>query len=281
MIETLLVLRRRWGLCAFVALANLVVSSLAATPWTEAVKSGSLSAFHDPDAALFAGGGMILVEWLRMDGPSLVGALQAMLRLAGVSALVLLFPAALLFVGLADSERLSVARHGQRAARALPRFLLVFGGTLLCQALLVLLSVVLAGVGMRALEPAYAPWLSLALVLLVLLAWALPSLLQDLTRAVLVTSEARVPAALGRAARIFLSHPVRVLGSYLLPAALGWLVVAASLGLTAKLAPQSHTELAAWSIFAVHQAALCLLVVLRACWLIRALRFATAANAPA
>jgi len=275
MIETLLVLRRRWGLLAFTALANLVLSSLAATPWALAVKSGSLSAFHDPDAALFADGGMILVEWLRVDGPALLGALRAVLLLTSVSALVLLFPAALLVVGLADSERLSFARHGQRAVAALPRFLLLFGGTLLCQALLVLLCLVLGGAGMGALAPAYSPWLSLALALTLLLAWALPSLLQDLTRAVLVTSESRVPAALGRAIRILLSQPLRVLGSYLVPAALAWLVASVGLVLTAKLARQSHAEIAGWLNFVVHQASLCLLVALRAYWLVRALGFAS------
>jgi len=276
MSETLLVLRRRWGLLLFTAAANLIVSSLAATPWAEAVKSGSLSAFHDPDAALFADGGMILVEWLRVDGPALVGALRATLLLTGVSALGLLFPAALLCVGLADSERLSFARHGQRAVRTLPRFLLLFGGTLVCQALLVVLCVVAGGAGMSALEPPHYPWLCLALLLCTLLAWALPSLLQDLTRAVLVTSESRVPAALGQATRVLLNQPGRVLGSYLVPAALGALVALASLALTAKLATQSSSELGAWSNFALHQASVCLLVVLRAYWLVRALSFVSA-----
>ena len=278
MIEALLVLRRRWGLLALTALANLVVSSLASTPWAEAVRSGSLNAFADPDAALFGDGGMLLVEWLRVDAGMLVGALRATLLLAGVSALALLFPAALLLVGLADGERLSLARHGQRALAALPRFLLLFGGTLLCQALLVMLSVVLGGVCMNALQPAHYPWFSLAIGLAVLLAWALPSLLQDLTRAVLVTSGVRVPAALAQAMRLILSQPARVLGSYLIPAALAWLVAAASLALTAKLAPQSSTEIGGWSNFAIHQAALCLLVVLRAYWLVRALGFSSAAN---
>src|SRR5690606_866331 len=65
--ENLLRLCRRWRLLVIATLANLLVSSIAAVPWSEAVRGGSLSAFPDPDAALFAEGGMLFVEWLRID----------------------------------------------------------------------------------------------------------------------------------------------------------------------------------------------------------------------
>lgn len=271
MTESLLLLGRRWRLLVVTAVANLVVSSIAAAPWSEAVRSGGLSAFPDPEAALFAEGGMIFVEWLRLDGPHLLGALRASLWLAGVAALASLFPAALLIVGLADAEPLSVARHGRRALALVPAFFLLFGSTLLCQALLVLLSVLLWGLCMGAAEPDAYPWLTLGLGLCTLLSWALPSMLQDLTRAVLVARGTRVVGALTAAVRLLGTQPARVLTAYLVPAALGWLVAIASLALTAKLARQTPPELADWSNFGVHQACILLLVTLKAYWLHRAL----------
>lgn len=272
--ETLLMLRRRSGLIAATAVANLLLSSIAAVPWSEAVRSGSLTNFPDPDAAMLADGGIIFVEWLRMDGRALLGALRASLWLATLGALASLLPAALLTLGLADTEKLSVARHGRRAFALVPAFSLLFGGTLLCQVLLVLLSVVLWGLCISAAEPEAYPWLTLGLALSILLSWGLPSMLQDLTRAALVARGSRMLDALSGSIRILAVHPARALTAYLVPAAVGWLVVAASLGITAKLAPVSPRELAAWSSFGLHQACMLLLVTLRAYWLHRALELA-------
>lgn len=274
MIESLLVLRRRWGLLVFTALVNLCVSSIASAPWSEAVRSGGLTAFPDPDAALFAEGGMLFVEWLRMDGTALLSALQASLWLGGIAALASLLPAALLIVGLADTERFSMGLQGRRALAVVPAFSLLFGGTLLCQALLVLLSTLLWGLCMGAAEPGAYPWLTLGFGVFALSSWALPSLFQDLTRAVLVVRGTRVLGALSGAFRLLAAKPARVLAAYVVPAALGWLVAAASLGLTAKLARQKPPELADWSAFAMHQACIFLLVALRAYWLHRALHLA-------
>lgn len=270
--ENLLRLCRRWRLLVIVTLANLLVSSIAAVPWSEAVRGGSLSAFPDPDAALFAEGGMLFVEWLRIDGPALLAALRASLWLASASALASLFPAALLVVGLADAEAFSVARHGRRALALIPAFSLLFGGTLLCQALLVLLSVLLWGLALGAADPQSYPWLTLGLGLSALLSWALPSLLQDLTRAALVTRGPGVLAALKLAVRVLLARPTQVISAYLVPALLGWVVALTSLGLTAKLAGLHPSELAEWSNFGLHQGCVLLLVTLKAYWLQRALQ---------
>ncbi|HEY6728885.1 MAG TPA: hypothetical protein VI197_32965 [Polyangiaceae bacterium] len=274
MIESLLVLRRRWGLVVAVALANLCASSVAIAPWSEAVRGGGLSAFPDPDAALFAEGGMLFVEWLRVDGVALLAALKASLWLGAVAALACLLPAALLLVGLADRERLSATRHGRRVFALLPALSVLFGATLLCQALLVLLSVLLWGLCLSAADPGAYPWLTLALGLLVLLSWGLPSLFQDLTRAVIVGRDTPLLAALSGAFRLLVTEPVQILTAYLVPAALGWLVAAACLGLTALLARQKPPELADWSNFGLHQACMLLLVALRAYWLTRALHLA-------
>jgi len=278
MMKSLAFLKRRWGLLALVLAANLIVSSIAITPWSEAVRSGSLAGLPDPDAALLAEGGLVFVEWLRLDAASLLGALRATLWLAGLGALVQLLPAALLLVGLSDTHRLSLRRHGRRAVAVLPPFLLLFGSTLVCQALLVCLWVVLWGVCMTAAEPGAYPWLTLGLAALALLSWGLPSMLQDLTRAVLVNHETRVLGALGRGVGLFLAHPGRMLAAYLVPAGLGWLVAAASLGLTAKLALVKPAELADAANFAVHQACVLLLVALRAYWLSRALELSNASQ---
>ncbi|HEU5076383.1 MAG TPA: hypothetical protein VFU02_19460, partial [Polyangiaceae bacterium] len=234
--ESLLMLRRRAGLIAATAAANLILSSIATVPWSEAVRSGSLTGFPDPDAAMLADGGMIFVEWLRVDGPALLGALRASLWLAALASLAALLPAALLMLGLADAEKLSVARHGRRALVLLPAFSLLFGATLLCQVVLVVLSALLWGLCMGAAEPEAYPWLTLGLALLTLWSWALPSMLQDLTRAALVARGSRVLEALSGSFRILARHPGRVLTAYLVPAASEWLVVAASLGISAKLA---------------------------------------------
>lgn len=279
MIETLLALRRRWGLLATIALVNLGLSSLAITPWSQAVRSGGLSAFPDPDAALFAQGGLIFVEWLRLERAALLGALQASLRLAGVAALVGLLPAALLTVGLADADsaRLSAARHGRRALAVVPAFSVLFGATLACQAVFVLLSALFWELCMGASQPGAYPWLTLGFGLLILLSLGLPSLVQDLTRAVIVERGNRVLGVLGAlsaAFRLFANAPFRVLAAYSIPAVLGWLVAAASLSLTARLARLQPSELADWANFALHQACILLLVALRAYWLHRALQLA-------
>ena len=274
MIETLLALRRRWGLLATIALVNLGLSSLALTPWSQAVRSGGLSAFPDPDAALFAQGGLIFVEWLRLERAALLGALQASHRLAGVAALVGLLPAALLTVGLADADsaRLSAARHGRRALAVVPAFSVLFGATLACQAVFVLLSALFWELCMGASQPGAYPWLTLGFGLLILLSLGLPSLVQDLTRAVIVERGSRVLGALSAAFRLFANAPFRVLAAYSIPALLGWLVAAASLSLTARLARLQPSELADWANFALHQACILLLVALRAYWLHRALQ---------
>ena len=270
MMRELLILGRRWGLLVLIAAANWLVSSLAITPWSEAVRSSSLSAFPDPDAALLSEGGLLFVEWLRVDGVSLLGALRASLMLMGVSALVGVLPAALLMLGLAETGKLRLVEHGPRVLTLVPAFLLLFGGTLLCQALLVLLWVVLWGVAANAAAPWAYPWLVLGLGFLVLVSWGLPSMLQDLTRAALVARE-RLPAALSRAVRSLWAHPLGVLAAYLVPAALGWLVAAASLALTAELATQKPAEFADSASFFMHQACMLVLVTLRAYWLVRAL----------
>lgn len=272
MILTFRVLRRRAGLLTLTAAANLVVSSIAITPWSEAIASGSLVNFPDPDAALLADGGMILVEWLRMDGPALLGALRATLLLGSVSALVLLFPVALLMLGLSDSEKLSFGGHAQRAFRALPRFLLVYGGTLLCQAILIALVALLYGLGMGAQEPWAYPWLTLGFGVLGLVVWGLPSLLQDLVRAQLLDPDRGVIAALVRACSLFASRPLELLIAYALPALIGWCVAAGAVALTSKSATIVDAGLRQWSQFALHQACVVVLVVLRACWLERAIR---------
>lgn len=280
MIESLLALRRRWGLVVAIALLNLCLSSIAIQPWSQAVRGGSLRAFPDPDAALFAQGGILFVEWLRIDGAALLAALRASLWLSGVAALASLIPAALLMVGLADTDRLSMARHGRHAIAVVPAFAVLFGATLLCQALLVLLCVLLWGLCMGAVEPGAYPWLTLGLALLTLLSWTLPSVLQDLTRAVIVARGTRLLGALSGAFRLLATAPARILAAYFGPAALGWIVAAASLSLTALLARQEPPELADFANFALHQACILLLVALRAYWLQRALRLATLDRSP-
>ena len=272
MMSCLQVLRRRAGLVALTAAANLVVSSLASAPWSGAVRSGSLADFPDADAALLADGGMILVEWLRVDHKALLGALRATLLLSSASALLLLFPVALLMLGLSDNEKLSFARHAQRAFHALPRFLVLYGGTLLCQAILIALLALLYGLGMDASEPWAYPWLTLGFGVLSLVVWGLPSLLQDLARAQLLDADRGVLAALVRGSTLFATRPVETLVAYAVPALIGLCVVAAALALTAKCATLAPAGLRQWSQFALHQACVFVLIVLRASWLARAIQ---------
>jgi len=272
MIGSLRVLWRRAGLLALIAAANLVVSSVASSPWSEVVGSGSLADFPDADAALFADGGMILVEWLRMDAKALLGALRATLLLSSASALLLLFPVALLMLGLSDSEKLSFTGHGQRAFRALPRFLLLYGATLLCQAILIALVALCYGLSMDGSQPWAYSWLTVGFAVLGLIVWGLPSLLQDLARAQLLARERGVITALVRGTLLFATRPVETLVAYAAPALIGLCVVAAAVALTAKTVTLAHAGLRQWSQFALHQACVFVLVVLRAYWLERAIR---------
>ena len=274
MIESFRVLRRRAGLLALTAAANLVVSSLASAPWSQAVEGGSLANFPDADTALLADGGMILVEWLRVDGSALLSALRATLLLSSVSALVLLFPVAVLMLGLSDTEKLSFAGHGQPAFQVLPRFLLLFGGTLLCQAILIALVALVYSFGMGSLEAWAYPWLSLGFGALVLVAWGVPSLLQDLARAQLLARDQGVITSLVRGALLFVTRPVEILVAYAIPALIGLCVVVVAVALTSKTTEVTPVVLRQWSQFALHQACVFVLVVLRACWLERAIRLA-------
>ena len=257
-------------LIALIAFYKLLVSVVVLLPWSYALEASAVTLLPAGDRALLVPGGAFLVEWLRLEMPLVVSGFRASLVLALLAGFFLLFPVALLVSALSDDE-LSYAKHGRRALSAMPRFVLLFGGTALVQSLFVVLLVLLWGVFSSQFTGSTQAWLLAAWVTIGVAGWHLPNIVQDLARAAVVGQGLETTAALARASRVLLERPATVLGHYA-AATLAALLVLVGSAVSTKLllvdaAADPHIGLA----FLVQQGCFLLVVALRAVWLTSAL----------
>ncbi len=265
MIDSYRIVYRRWGLILLVAACRLTVAAGVTLPLWEAVDATSLGRLPGGDSSLFEPGGLILVEWLRLEGSQLIHAVQASLLLSILGGLLLLFPLALLIAGLTDTKRLRFADHGLRAFLALPRLVLLAGLTCVVQTLSVL-ALLLA---FSALSATFSPddrgWLLLAFLGVGLLLCAAAGIVEDLARAGVMAHGLGVRASLAHALDTCRQKPIAVAWVSGVPAALATLLVFGTTWWTLYLSVPRHWP--AWLDFTVHETCFVLLVALRAVWL--------------
>lgn len=204
-----LLLGRKW-LLVLIWLSNLVAGYLVVSPVAAAIDASALCRLPHAQTSLFGDGGLVLIEWLRLDGLELVGSLKAALLLGAAASLLQLFPTGLLIAGLGDREKLSLARHGQRALVATPPLVLVFGSALLAQTILFVLLALCYGTAASHIATPWQPWLALVLSVLALSVCWLPRWFEDLTRVFIVHRQLSSLPAVREAWRCFVAQRQRL-----------------------------------------------------------------------
>lgn len=265
--------RRRPAVISSIALLRLGAGFCLALPLSSVLAASGVGLRAEGDRALFEAGGYLLLEVLRLEGPSLIAAARGLLPLLGVAlALTALCNAALLFA-INVAGRLAVTDWLSRSLQRWPGFLLLGAGTVLGQALLFGIG---ASVAAALPDPMARPvatsagqlgiWFGVALAAGVLGAFS------DLTKASLVRHETGLVSALRHAAQCLRRRP--------LATSFGWLPYAAAF-VAAVVSVATLTEVidvsrsGAWRVglvFALHQLVVLLSVALRAAWFARALR---------
>jgi hypothetical protein len=258
------------------AFAGLIV----ALPLWESLKASSIVQLPSADQKLWTPGGLVMVEWLRLEGKQIALALNVSAWLLVLCGVALLFPVALLYWGLSQGPRTDYTSLARKSLLSLPPFALLWGITLLARASLLTLLVLLWQLALSNIGAPAKPWLTLSALGLGVLCWSLPSLLQDLARAWVVARGAVAFSAIRLAFRSFLTRPLPTLAAYTGPnlAALG--VVLLSLRLT-KLHASPPGSYVLLLMLVGYNTSLFFVLLLRALWYQRALGIALSSSPPA
>lgn len=271
--------RRRPFVVLAIAGLRLLAGFCLALPLQSLVAASGVGLRVEGDRALFEGGGYLLLEVLRLEGPELAAVARGLFPLLGLALLLGLTANATLLVALNFGGRLALGEWLTRSLQRLPGLVVLSLGTALGQLVLFALGAALAGavpdVMSRPLATSaarVAVWLACACI-----AGALGGL-SDVAKACFVRHDASIVSALRQARSCLRGRP--------LPACFGWLHYAVALGL-AVLAAAKASELLDVSkpgglrlvaVLAVHQLVVLLAVALRASWFGRALRLAASAR---
>lgn len=249
---------------------QLCVAWAASTPLVTALAGSGVARFPEGDALLFSPGALLLTEVVRLSSTSLVSAVP-------LSVSVLVLGSALQLAAVAAALNfLSPLRQrfAVRAARVLPSFVLLWGLTLLCQTIVVLIAAVFGATLARHFDSPRAQDLcQLGWIALGVFAALLVGILHDLSRAARVQQASDPWAALTRATYVFGKGPWRILLSWFCTAATGATLI--GLGALAAHVLAVH-EPGGWrvaALFAAHQICAFGLAFVRAFWLDAALRF--------
>jgi hypothetical protein len=252
----------------------LATAWIIAYPLSQAVEAHGIAQFPGGDAVLFEPGGARLIELLRIGRSALTASVESAVVLGIVVALVNLLPLAAVMVRL-DNASLGFGACWSRALSHAPPFVLLFGLSLLAQAILLFIALSFAASGLEALRllvgPRGADFSIIAGGTLTLGLVAAVGVLQDLARAHVVSREERAFSALRPAAATLLRHPVRVLLGWAGPALISLIVVAAAAWAVGALEVEQDSAWRLLAVFAVHQCAAFVMVLSRLAWLERAL----------
>lgn len=271
--------RRRPWVVLGVALVRLIAGFCLAFPLASLVASSGVGLRAESDRALFESGGYLLLEVLRVQGPSLSATLAGLVPLLGVALVLTATCNVALLVALSSAGPLRLREWLSQALARLPATLLLGAGTGLAQVVLLGIGASIAASLPESMSSPLAG--SLGPVAVWLVAGALAGGLggfSDIAKAGLIRHEIGLGQAWKHASAVARRRPVR--------ACFGWLPYALVLGLAVALAARL-TELldvsrsGAWrvaAVFALHQGVVLLAVALRAAWFASALRSSASAR---
>jgi hypothetical protein len=250
-------------------------------PLASLVEESGVGLRAEGDRALFEGGGYLLLEVLRLQGPALAAALRGLLPLLVLGLVLGALASATLLVALNSRGPLRPLEWSSRAAVRLPALGVLAVGTALAQGLALLLGALAAeGLPDPLVKPhlatalQLAPWLGAAIVVGALGGFA------DLTKAALIRYESSLVEALGRAWQTARARPLFGTFGWLPYAAPFLLAVGGVAWLTGAL---DVSRRGAWRVITVlllHQVVVVVAVACRAGWYARALRGVCSLPAP-
>lgn len=231
------------------------------------------------DASLFADGGLLLLDTLRVAEPALRGVAQAASVLTVALAVLGLLPLGFSLSTLRDGTR-PWFESTRDAARWFPTLVLLGGATIFVQALLAAGGAFLAGGAMSLagkLADERAPALAAAPVVLVTaLLVAGAGIVQDLVRAdVAASDDASLQASLRVALASARARPGRIFAAWGTLAALQGAVVLGAAVVTPWIDVSKPGAMRIVAVASLHQAAVFATCWIRCVWLSRALGFSS------
>lgn len=258
-------------------IAGLVV----ALPFVATIAGTTIGRFPEGDRLLFAPGGVVLTEAVRVLLPVLPPFLAASIGTTLAMTFALLVPHAALLVALAEREEAPRAAFWGRALERVPTLVAITAVGLLAELAVLLLFWVLATTIGRAFGEERAGDLTTVAVMLVGVALALGvGLARDLARAGAVAHGLDGPEAIRRGLLTLVTRAGAALPAWLGPALLSCLVVGAAALFAGALDASRPEAWRAWTIFAVHQGAAFALAWCRALWLSSSLALVESDQAP-
>jgi hypothetical protein len=257
-------------------LVRLVAGWIISLPTLSAIAATGIGNFPEGDALLLEPGGIVLAEVARLALPGLRTALPASLVLLLIALMSGLVALSALLVALSFEGRLELSEWLGRALEHLPSLTLLMGLTLVVQGILAgaiaLISALTVTPLLKTSNEAVRDLASLAVVALAIGIVLAVGVLQDLARAAIVRNGGGLVSSLGLALRLIRQRPGSVALGWTLPAVCSVATVLAGAAVVGALALERPDAWRLWFAFAVHQAAIFVVVVLRASWLANALR---------
>jgi hypothetical protein len=262
--------RRRPGLVAlyfaYVAIAGLVIALPSA-----ALLGHATSNYPDGDAELFAPGGVMLLEALRLARRAVVPVAASTGTAGLLAALAGLLPLAALVAGLGRRGRLDARFLTGAAFCPLGTLALAWGAFAFLQTLAALLETLLGGGLVNALHPSpRGDWIGRSVVLAAIgLAVVAVGVVRDLVSVAAVHGDRRFVAAISAALTALRRAPGRTAWAYAWRASLGLTAVAAAALLAPPLMGSTPASVALAAL--LHQAGIAAAVIARASWLAAAI----------
>jgi hypothetical protein len=267
--------RRRPFVVLGVAALRLAAGFCLAFPLASLIASSGVGAYADGDRVLFEGGGYLLLEVLRLQGPSLLALTRGLMPILGLGLLLTALCNAALLVALNASGPLELRTWLSRAVGSLPGVLVLGFGTALGQVMLFACGIMLsAAVPASLSNPLHGSLMELCAWLLVALAAGALGGVADVAKACVVRSQAGLAAALQQAWRCLLRRPFLASFGWLPYALLFGAGAAAAAWLCGALDVSRPGALRVAGVFVAHQLVVLLSVALRAVWFARASRLA-------
>lgn len=270
--------RKRPFVVLGVALARAFCGFCLAYPLAALVEQSGIGQRAQGDRALFEGGGYLLLELARLQGPALMATARGLLPMLLLGLVLTAICNAVLLVTINESERLKSVGWLSLSLSCVPALCAIAVAALIAQGACMLVGALMADAVPNWLgRPQLTTALQAGAWLVALLVAGALGGLADLTRASLVRSRETLPQALARAWSCLQAQPIR--------ACFGWVpyglpFVAAALLAYALTGAIDVSRDGAWrvaAVFVVHQLVIVVSVAARASWFARALRLVASA----
>jgi hypothetical protein len=271
--------RRRPFVVLGVFALRLAAGFCLAFPLASLIAASGVGAYADGDRVLFESGGYLLLEVLRLQGPSLMAVTRGLIPVLGVGLLLTALCNAALLVALNVSGRLELRSWLSRALERLPAIVVLGLGTTLGQGLLFGFGMMLSAAVPDSLShPLRSSALELTAWLLVALVAGALGGVADVAKACVVRSQAGLASALRQAWRCLTRRPFIASFGWLPYALLFAAGAAAAAWISGGLDVSRAGGLRVAGVFIAHQLVVLLSVALRAIWFARASRLAAVAG---